>query len=144
MKNSLLIFTTLFLFLFSSCKTYHNAIALDEIDQGMSSQDEYRLKSLSEKKIPPAIGMIREIEILGGEQKYLFVTLGTSTKGFRRGLYGYIYNDPQMTQKVGTCRIIEVYTNVSRAEVIELNYKIEYKGVVMVEVDPRYHIKPPQ
>lgn len=126
----------------SGCRSYHDRIALEEIDQGMSEQDEYRLKQLDEKKVPAAVGMIKEIEVIRGEQKYLYVALGRNIKGFKPGLYGYIYNDSQRRERVGKCKIVEVYSNISKAEITELNYKIDDLGVVEVEVDPRFYVQP--
>lgn len=128
--------------LFTGCKTYHDQIVLEDVDQEMSAQDEFREKELQERKIPPATGFIKEIEVYRGEQKYLYVAIGRNIKGIKSGLYGYIYNDSKKSNRIGMCKIVEVYSNICKARITELYYKVEYNAVIEVEVDPRYYIKP--
>lgn len=128
-------------FLFT-CKSYHDLITLEVMDQGMSSDEEYDLKRMQNRKVPAAVGKIMEVETIRGIQKNLYVSIGNNVKGYKVGLYGFIYNDLQKTQKVGKCKIVEVYSNVSKVLIVELYYKVDNTGVVEVEVDPRFYIKP--
>ena len=98
-------------------------------------------KSEEAEKIAPVTGMIAEIEEVGGEQKYIYIKLGSKIKGVRKGRKGHIYNDPAMTEKIGKFQIIEVFPDFSKGKILELNYKIKDTAIVLIEVDPRHLIK---
>lgn len=136
-----IIITALAFLTLLSCRSHSEMVELEEIDQTISGQEEHRITNPEQKKIPPLIGMIKEIEVIRGEQKYLYINLGRDRKGYVPGLYGYIYNDPEMKTRVGKCVVVEVYSRLSKLKVVELNYSIEQKGVVYVEVDPRFLIE---
>jgi hypothetical protein len=90
----------------------------------------------------PAIsGMIVEIEEVYGEQKYIYMKLGSKNKGIKRGLKGYIFNDTAMTEKIGKFEFIEVYWDYSKGRILELNNKIKPNAIVSIEVDPKKLIK---
>ncbi|MDY6969221.1 MAG: hypothetical protein SVR08_11310 [Spirochaetota bacterium] len=97
--------------------------------------------SSKQEKISPSIGMITEIEEVGGVQKYIYIKLGKKNRRLKKGLLGYIYNDLAMKEKIGKFELIQVFRNFSKGKIIELNYKIDTKAIVAIEVDPRYLIK---
>lgn len=113
---------------------------LVDIDQAKSDL-EVKIESETQDIVPPAIGMIKEIEVYGGVQKYLYVGLSSRTRGLKIGLKGYIYNDPQLKEKVGKAVIIEIYSDIVRMKILETSYKVNISGVVAVEVDPRKYIE---
>lgn len=88
----------------------------------------------------PVNGRIKEIEVINGEQKYIYVELGYNDK-IKSGLKGYIFNDVAMKEKVGKFVFVEVYPNISKGEIIELYYKIMPNAIVYVELDPKKAIK---
>jgi len=94
-----------------------------------------------EDKIQPVSGMIVEIEEVSGEQKYIYIKLGTKNRGIKTGIKGYIFNDPALTEKIGKFQFIEVYREFSKGQIIELNYKVKSNAVVLVEVDPGHLIE---
>lgn len=125
----------------TGCRSLSPIVELEEIDQQISAQDEFREMDLKEDKIPGLVGMIKEIEVIRGEQKFIYVNIGNTRKGYKKGLYGKIYNDAERKVEVGKCVVVEVYSKLSKLEIVELNYSIVANGVVYVEVDPRYLIK---
>lgn len=129
------------LLVLSGCRSFSALVELEEIDQQVSAQDEFREMDLKEDKIPGLVGMIKEIEVIRGEQKFIYVNLGKNRKGYKKGLYAYIYNDAERKVQVGKCVVVEVYSKLSKLQIVELNYSIVSNGVVYVEVDPRYLIK---
>lgn len=102
------------------------------------------LEPVSTEKIPeveklePLTGMIIEIEEVKGEQKFLYIKLGKENEWYKKGLIGYIFNDVAKKEKVGKFEVIEIYEKFSKGKIIELSYKISPKGVVQLEIDPRY------
>jgi hypothetical protein len=122
------------------CLSYSDLYPLSELNQA-KKDEEVRIDDATQNMVPPAIGMIKEIEIQGGVQKYIYVGLGTKTKGIKVGLKAWIFNDPQMKEKVGKAEIVEIYSDISKLKILEINYKIDAKGVVAVEVDPRNYIE---
>jgi len=93
------------------------------------------------KKLPPLRGMISEIEEVKGEQKYIYIKLGNSNEWYKMDLIGFVFNDVAMTEKIAKFKVIEVYPNYSKGEIIELNYIIKDKAIVEVEIDPRFLTK---
>lgn len=93
------------------------------------------------KKLPPLRGMITEIESVNGEQKYIYIKLGSSNEWYKVGLIGFVYNDVAMTEKIAKFQVVEVYPNYSKGEILEMNYIIKDKAVVEVEIDPRFLTK---
>jgi hypothetical protein len=79
-------------------------------------------------------GKIIEITEVKGEQKFVFIKLGSSVKGVKSGVEGDIYLDPSQTQKIGQFKIIEVFDDVSRAEVNNLSYKIGKDAIIAFDV----------
>ena len=124
------------LFSFSFSEIY----VLEELNQA-KTDTEVRIESETEDRVPAAVGMIKEIEMYGGVQKYIYVALGRKTKGIKKGLKGYIYNDPQMREKVGKVEIVEIYSDIVKVKILETSYKVDPKGVIAIEVDPRFYIE---
>jgi hypothetical protein len=131
-----------FIFIFCSFLAFSisEIYALQELDQA-KTETEVRIEDASQEKEPPAIGMIKEIEMYGGVQKYLYVALGKKTKGIKIAMKGYIYNDPQMKEKVGKVEIMEIYSDIIKVKILETSYKVDPKGVVYFEIDPRFLIQ---
>lgn len=90
------------------------------------------------KKLPPLRGMVTEIELVKGEQKFIYMKMGAPSEWYKVGLIGYVYNDVAMTEKIAKFEVVEVYENFSKGKILELNYTIIPKAVVEVEVDPRF------
>jgi hypothetical protein len=93
------------------------------------------------KKLPPLRGMITEIESVNGEQKYIYIKLGSSNEWYKVGLIGFVYNDVALTEKIAKFQVVEVYPNYSKGEILEMNYTIKDKAVVEIEIDPRFLTK---
>lgn len=110
-----------------------NMITLEEIKPPVAVVEE---EVKDEKTIPPVSGPILEIEEVGGEQKYIYLKLGSKNR-IRRGLKGYIFNDEMMLGKIGKFQLIEVYSDFSKGKILELNYKIKPGAVVQIEIDPK-------
>ena len=108
-----------------------NMITLEEIKPPVVVEEEKE-----EEAIPPVSGPILEIEEVGGEQKYIYLKLGTKNR-IRKWLKGYIFNDEMMVAKIGKFQLIEVYSDFSKGKILELNYKIKPGAVVQIEIDPK-------
>ena len=93
------------------------------------------------KKLPPLRGMITEIELENGEQRYIYIKLGDANEWYKVGLLGFVFNDVAMTEKIAKFEVIEVYKNYSKGKILELNYVIKEKAIVEVEIDPRFLTK---
>jgi hypothetical protein len=93
------------------------------------------------KKLPPLRGMVAEIELVNGEQKYIYIKLGDSNEWYKKDLIGFVFNDVAMTEKIAKFQVVEVYPNYSKGIILELNYTIKDKAVVEVEIDPRFLTK---
>lgn len=122
------------IFLFSISVDY----PLVSLDQPLAEID---VPQDEKEDIPPAVGMVKEIETHNGVQKYLYVGLGKRTRGLKPGLYGYVYNDVQMKEKVGKAQVVEIYDDVIKMKIIEINYLVKRDGLVSIEVDPDKYIK---
>jgi hypothetical protein len=121
-------------------KSFTSPYVLPELDQA-KSDTEVKIEDEKQSAVPPAVGMIKEIEVIGGTQRNLYVGMGKKTKGIKKGLKGYIFNDAQMKEKVGKAEIVEIYNDITLFKILEANYKVDPKGVVAVEVDPRNYIE---
>jgi hypothetical protein len=93
------------------------------------------------KRLPPLRGMITEIELENGEQRYIYIKLGNENEWYKEGLVGFVFNDVAMTEKIAKFEIVEVYKNYSKGRILELNYVIKERAVVEVEIDPRFLTK---
>ncbi|MCL1833877.1 MAG: hypothetical protein FWG49_05175 [Leptospirales bacterium] len=93
------------------------------------------------KNLPPLRGMVTEVELENGEQRYIYIKLGDANEWYKEGLLGFVFNDVAMTEKIAKFEIIEVYKNYSKGKILELNYVIKEKAVVEVEIDPRFLTK---
>ena len=93
------------------------------------------------KKLPPLRGMVTEVELESGEQRYIYIKLGDSNEWYKVGLIGFVFNDVAMTEKIAKFEVVEVYQNYSKGKIIELNYVIKEKAIVEVEIDPRFLTK---
>ena len=134
-KRSLLLGYVLILIgiILSSCLS--GMIALEEVGaQTVAGSEE-------DEKYPQVSGLIVEIEEVGGEQKYIYMKLGTRNRGIKRGLKGYIFNDSAMNEKIGKFQFVEVYRDFSKGRILELNYKIKQNAVVLIETNPERLIK---
>jgi len=114
-------------------------IALKEIEPVI--QKDAKSDKEKEDKIQPVSGMIVEIEEVSGEQKYIYIRIGSKNRGIKTGLKGYIFNDPALTEKIGKFQFIEVYREFSKGQIIELNYKVKPNALVLVEIDPGHLIE---
>jgi hypothetical protein len=130
MKNRVYLLLTFCLLFVLSCSS--NEVKLVEITSE---------KIPDVKKVPPVEAMIVEVEIVKGEQKYIYIKIGSDNEWFKEGLFGYIYNDVGMKDKIGKFKVIEVYNKRAKGEIIELGYTIEAGARVFIEVDPRFLIK---
>lgn len=131
------LFPLLFFFLFPVFFTFSYS-QIFEMKNLTSMIDDFSPEDKDER-IPPAICMIKEIETYSGIQKNIYVALGNK-KGIKKDLMGYIYNDPQMKELVGKAQVTEVYSNIIKLKIIETSYKVDIKGIVLIEVDPRFYI----
>jgi len=106
-----------------------------------------QLESVSSEKIPDVpkleavTAMIIEIEEVKGEQKFIYIKLGKDNEWYEEGQIGFIFNDVEKKKKIGKFKVIEIFDKFSKGEVLELSYKIDPKGVVEIEVDPRFLTK---
>ncbi|MCL1864443.1 MAG: hypothetical protein FWF73_01380 [Spirochaetes bacterium] len=93
------------------------------------------------KKLPPLRGMVTEVELENGEQRYIYIKLGDANEWYKVGLLGFVFNDVAMTEKIAKFEVVEVYQNYSKGKILELNYIIKEKAIVEVEIDPRFLTK---
>lgn len=92
------------------------------------------------EKVPALIGLIKEREVVDGKS-YLYITLGKSKKDYKVGLYGYLYADSAKSRRIGKIKVIEVYSNLSKVEIVFQKGEMGKTAIVEVEVDPRYLIE---
>lgn len=134
-KILFILLSLLLFFLYYSCLS--DKIALEEIKPPIIEKPkEEKPKEEEVKKIPAVSGPILEIEEVGGEQRFIYLKLGTNNRIYR-GLKGYIYNDPTMSGKIGKFLLVEVYKDYAKGRIMELNFKIQPNAVVQIEIDPK-------
>ena len=114
------------------CGGKQNAVKLEEIKTQ---------KIPDVKKLPPLRGMVTEIELENGEQRYIYIKLGDENEWYKVGLFGFVFNDVAMTEKIAKFEVVEVYKNYSKGKILELNYVIKERAIVEVEIDPRFLTK---
>ena len=114
------------------CGAKHEPVKLEEIKTQ---------KIPDVKKLPPLRGMITEIELENGEQRYIYIKLGDENEWYKAGLLGFVFNDVAMTEKIAKFEVVEVYKNYSKGKILELNYVIKERAIVEVEIDPRFLTK---
>ncbi|MCP4133334.1 MAG: hypothetical protein GY754_20365 [bacterium] len=129
-KRILKILTVLFAVILFSCAP--RIVHLEEIKSE---------KIPEVKRLAPLVGMITEIEEVRGEQKFIYIKLGRNNEWYKAGYIGFVYNDVKMTEKVAKFRVVKLYDKFSKGEILELNYTIDPKAIVSVEVDPRFLTK---
>lgn len=139
-KIALLFSTLLFAaLLLTGCRsTSEKAEPLPELRAQLKQGE---LDKESGDEYPPVIGMIAEIEVIAGEQRFIYARFGSQNAGVKVGLKGYVYNDAMLNEKVGKVEIVEVYGKLSKVKVLELSYKVQEGGVVYIEVDPNKYIE---
>lgn len=125
----------------NGCKSTGPSKSSGELPELRAELEEGELDNDPEKNHPPVTGMISEIEVIKGEQRFIYAKFGKENAGIKVGLKAYIYNDAQKNEMVGKAEIIEVYQKHSRLKVLELSYRVKNEGVVLVEVDPDNYIE---
>lgn len=83
-----------------------------------------------EAKLPPLTLQVLETEKMGGEIKNLVLNAGSKTKGVVKNAMGVIYN-PGHTP-IGKCKLIQIYSIRSLAQVLELAGEIDPQAVVEI------------
>ena len=95
-------------------------------------------------EFPVFKGMILEIVEIKGVQKFIYFNVGADTiekpidqKLYKKGLMGEIFNDPGMKEMCAKLEVTDIYKKFSKAKISELSYKIDPKGVIMIDMNPK-------
>lgn len=80
------------------------------------------------------IGVIVEIEVINGEQRYLYIKTSKEGQGMPLGTIGEIFEDESMAKQVGKFKIIEEFPGYYHGEVTELFYTAKIDQPIRIEV----------
>ena len=64
--------------------------------------------------------------------KVVYINVGSSTKGIKKGLVGKIYNDKALTQENGNVKLTKVYPSYAEGLASNQNYEIDPKAAIAV------------
>jgi hypothetical protein len=76
---------------------------------------------------------IIEVSEVNGVQKYFLVRLGSDKSGISVGVTGDIAEDAAFEKVIGNYKIIEVYGDFFRCEIVELAYRIGSNAYMRVQ-----------
>lgn len=83
------------------------------------------------------VASVAEVEEVDGVQKYFYIKLGYSKEGIERNMEGKIFNDLEQKEQIGTFKLVEVFKSFSKAEVTELNFKLNNSATVLFEIEKK-------
>ncbi|MBN2735371.1 MAG: hypothetical protein JXR70_00215 [Spirochaetales bacterium] len=79
-------------------------------------------------------GVIVEIEVKKGEQKFIYIKTGGSHLGLPLGTEGEIFEDETYAKLVGKFKVIEEFPGYFYCELIDLLYTIKIEQPVILKV----------
>lgn len=83
------------------------------------------------------VSSVAEVEEIDGVQKYFYIKLGYSKQGIVRNLNGKIFNDMDQKEQIGTFKLVEVFKSFSKAQITELNFKLNSSATVLFEIEKK-------
>lgn len=92
------------------------------------------------KKVPPVVAVVIEVEEFKGEQKYIYIKMTSDNEWCSNGFIGLIFNDVGMKEKIGKFKVVQIFKNRLKGEILELGYPVKPGSRVVIEVDPRFLI----
>ena len=78
---------------------------------------------------------VAEVEEIDGVQKFFYIKLGYSRAGIQQHMEGKIFNDLDQKEQIGTFKLVEVFKDFSKAQIIELNFKLNSDATVLFEIE---------
>lgn len=138
----ILIGVMLILFLYSCQSEPEVVVEEEEVIEFVYELEE--LEPLPEKKVKVVeapkvydkiVASVAEVEEIDGVQKYFYIKLGYSKEGIVRNLNGKIFNDMDQKEQIGTFKLVEVFKSFSKAQITELNFKLNSSATVLFEIE---------
>jgi hypothetical protein len=90
-------------------------------------------QEISEYEPVYATFRIVEVSEVNGVQKYFLVRLGADKTGIANGITGDISDDADFQRIIGNYKIIEIYGDFFRCEIVELAYRIGTTAYIRVQ-----------
>jgi hypothetical protein len=83
----------------------------------------------------PVYAVMRIIEVseVNGVQKFFLVRTGADKTQLRAGLEAEIGGDSGFAKIIGACKIVEIYGDFFRCEVLRLDYKIGHDAHIRIQ-----------
>lgn len=143
--DKLLYFLLIFVLVSCATKAVDEQVADEELEVIEFVYELVEIEPLPEKKKVEVIIVpkeyeyissgVAEVEEIDGVQKFFYIKLGYSRAGIKQQMEGKIFNDLDQKEQIGTFKLVEVFKDFSKAQILELNFKLTNDATVLFEIE---------